>query len=94
MPDLSIDVRAGRAHFAVRLAPRAARTLVTGVREGVLQVRVTEAPVGGAANTALVKVVSKALRIGVTSIRIESGATSVRKRLSGPEDAFDRLRAL
>lgn len=93
MPDLAIDVRAGRAHFAVRLVPRAAHELVR-VREGVLHVRVTAAPVDGAANAALVKLVSKALRIGVTSIRIESGATSVRKRLSVPEDALERLRAL
>ena len=91
MPDLVIDERDGRAHFAVRLIPRASRNAVVGVREGVLHVRVTAAPVNGAANAALREQLSKTLRIGVTSLRIESGATSSRKRLSVPQDALSRL---
>jgi hypothetical protein len=63
MPDpataLAIDERAGRAHFAVRLIPRASRNAVSGVREGVLHVRVTAAPVNGAANRALVDLLGK-----------------------------------
>jgi len=94
MPDLAIEERDGRGHFAVRLIPRASRTAVAGVREGVLHVRVTAAPVKGAANLALLEVLGKALRIGPSTIRIESGATSARKRLSVPSDALERLRAL
>ncbi len=94
MPDLAIEERDGRGHFAVRLIPRASRTAVAGVREGVLHVRVTAAPVKGAANHALLEVLGKALRIGPSTIRIESGATSARKRLSVPSDALERLRAL
>ncbi len=94
MPDLGIELRADRAHFAVRLIPRASRTAVAGVREGILQIRVTAAPVNGAANRALLEVLGKALRLGPTSIRIESGSTSARKRLSVPADAVQRLRTL
>jgi len=94
MPDLLIEERDGRAHFAVRLIPRASRTAIAGVREGVLHVRVTAAPVNGAANRALLELLAKALRVGPTTIRIESGATSSRKRLSVPRDALDRLRTL
>lgn len=94
MPDLTIDERDGRAHFAVRLIPRASRNAVAGVREGLLQVRVTAAPVNGAANRALVELLGKTLRIGPTAIRIESGATSARKRLSVPQEALARLRGL
>ena len=94
MPDLLIEERDGRAHFAVRLIPRASRTAIAGVREGVLHVRVTAAPVSGAANRALLEVLGKALRVGPTSIRIESGATASRKRLSVPNDAVERLRSL
>jgi len=94
MADLTVDERDGRAHFAVRLVPRAAHAVVTGVREGVLQVRVTAAPVNGAANRALVELVAKSLRIGTTAVRIESGATGVRKRVSVPQEALGRLRAL
>jgi uncharacterized protein len=94
MPDLVVDERDGRAHFAVRLIPRASRNAVAGVREGVLHVRVTAAPVDGAANQALLELLGKSLRLGPTTIRIESGATASRKRLSVPFSALERLRAL
>ena len=94
MPDLVIDERDGRAHFAVRLIPRASRDAVVGVRDGVLRVRVTAAPIDGAANRALIGLLSKRLRIGATAVRIESGATSPRKRLSVPREALERVRAL
>ena len=94
MPGLAIDERDGRAHFGVRLIPRASRNAVAGVREGVLHIRVTAAPVNGAANRALAELLSKSLRVGVTMVRIESGGASSRKRLSVPHDALERLRAL
>ncbi|MEA2660449.1 MAG: uncharacterized protein QOH08_21 [Chloroflexota bacterium] len=94
MPDLLVEERGRRAHFAVRLIPRASRSAVAGVREGVLHVRVTAAPVNGAANRALLELLGKALRLGTTAIRIESGATSARKRLSVPCDAGDALERL
>jgi uncharacterized protein len=78
----------------VRLIPRASRNAVAGVREGLLQVRVTAAPVNGAANRALVELLGKSLRLGPTAIRIEAGATTSRKRVSVPDDALERLRAL
>ena len=91
---LTIDERGGRAHFGVRLIPRASRNAIAGVREGVLHVRVTAAPVGGAANRALTELLGKTLRVGGSAIRIESGGTSSRKRLSVPRGAVERLRAL
>ena len=94
MPDLAVDERGGRAHFAVRLIPRAARSAVAGVREGALLVRVTAAPVNGAANKALLALLSAILKVPKTAIRIESGATSPRKRLSVPRDALGKLRFL
>ena len=94
MPDLAIEERDGRGHFAVRLIPRASRNAVVGVRDGVLHMRVTAAPVNGAANRALLELLGKTLRVGSTTIRIESGATASRKRLSVPSDAVERLRAL
>jgi len=67
---------------------------VAGAREGVLQVRVTAAPVNGAANRALVALLGKTLRVGPSTIRIESGATSARKRISVPAASLERLRTL
>ena len=67
---------------------------MSGVREGILQIRVTAAPVNGAANGALVELLGKTLRVGPTAIRIESGATGSRKQLSVPSAALERLREL
>ena len=94
MPDVGIEERDGRMQFAVRLIPRASRSAIAGVREGVLHVRVTAAPVNGAANRALVELIAKNLHVGVTAVRVESGSTSPRKRLSVPKEAVGRLRAL
>ena len=94
MPDLAVEERDGRARFVVRLVPRASRTAIGGVRAGVLHVRVTAAPVNGAANRALIEVLGKSLRLAPTAIRIESGATSARKRLSVPSESVERLRTL
>jgi uncharacterized protein YggU (UPF0235/DUF167 family) len=94
MSDLLVEERDGRAPFAVRLIPRASRNAIAGVREGVLHVRVTAAPVKGAANGALLELLGKSLRLGPTSIRIEAGATASRKRVSVPHEALARLRAL
>jgi uncharacterized protein YggU (UPF0235/DUF167 family) len=91
---LAIEEHGARVHFAVRLIPRAARSAVGGVREGALVVRVTAAPVNGAANRALLELLSGTLRVGKTAIRIESGATSARKRLSVPQETLGRLRSL
>lgn len=91
MPGLAIEERGDRAHFAVRLIPRATRSTRGGVREGALVVRVTAAPVNGAANRALVELLSGVLRVGKTAVQIESGATSSRKRLSVPRSAMARL---
>ncbi|HEX9496581.1 MAG TPA: DUF167 domain-containing protein [Candidatus Limnocylindria bacterium] len=89
-----VEERGERAHFAVRLIPRASRSAVGGVREGALVIRVTAAPVNGAANRALIDLLSGALRVGKTAVRIESGAASSRKRLSVPQAAVARLRAM
>ena len=51
-----------------------------------LEIKVTEAPADGAANEALVKLLSKALGISRAEVRIVSGAASRHKRLSIPFD--------
>jgi uncharacterized protein YggU (UPF0235/DUF167 family) len=60
----------------------------------VLQVRVTAAPVEGAANRALLELLAKALHVGTTALRIEAGSTSPRKRLSVPKETLGRLQRL
>jgi uncharacterized protein YggU (UPF0235/DUF167 family) len=68
------------ARFAVRLMPRGGSDRVDGVSdEGVLQARVAAPAVGGAANTALVRLLAEELDVSKTSVRLVAGATGRQK---------------
>jgi uncharacterized protein len=60
----------------VRLQPRASRNAIIGDREGTLIVSVTAPPVGGAANEALRKLLSKRLGVGRGRVEIVRGHRS------------------
>jgi uncharacterized protein YggU (UPF0235/DUF167 family) len=66
--------------FAVRLMPRGGADRVDGVsEEGVLQARVSAPAVGGAANTALVRLLADELDVSRSSVRLVAGATGRHK---------------
>jgi hypothetical protein len=70
------DTTPESTRLAVRIVPRASREVVVGMRGGVLLVRVTAAPVEGAANAALLRLVAKRLHVAGRAVRIVSGLTS------------------
>ena len=78
--------------FAVRVAPRASREAVGGVHDGALKVALTAPPVEGAANEALVRILSKSLGISKSSVRIARGDKSRDKVVivSGVDEAAIR----
>ena len=76
-----------RISFTVRVTPRASANALAGERDGMLLVRVTAAPVEGAANAALVKVLAKALEVAPSAVRIEAGGSARTKRGSVPGEA-------
>jgi len=83
-----------RVLFTVRVMPRAAVGVIGGERDGALVVRVTAAPVDGAANTAVVRILAKALGVPPSEVRIVRGATARTKVVSVPaaaEGALTRL---
>ena len=57
------------ARIEVRLQPRASRAELIGMRDGVLRARVCAAPVDGAANLALCRLIAR--RAGVAPSRVE-----------------------
>lgn len=61
------------ARLALRVAPRASRDVVVGYRMGALLVRVTAAPVGGAADEAITRVLAKRLGVATRAVRIVGG---------------------
>lgn len=69
------------ATFDVYAQPRASRSEVVGVHDGALRVRITAAPVEGAANEAIVTLLSNHLGIRRTDIVIIGGAASRWKRV-------------
>jgi uncharacterized protein len=77
------------ALLTVRVTPRAGRTAVAGVRDGVLLVKLAAAPVDGAANDALVALLADVLRMPKRAIRIRSGERARTKlvEIDGLSDA-------
>lgn len=69
------------AVFHIRVTTRTSKTEISGVEEGSLRVRVTAAPVDGAANSAVIACIAGALRIPKTLVSIASGYTSRSKRV-------------
>ena len=67
--------------FEVRVAPRASRDRVLGVREGALKVALTAPPIDGAANDALRKVLARAFGVSKSSVEILRGERARTKLL-------------
>ena len=86
---------------ALKVAPRAARAGITGVETDaagrtLLKVRVTEAPEGGKANAAVVRLLAKAWKLPKGALRVTAGAKDRRKTLlvaGDPDVLAPRLRA-
>ena len=72
---------AGGLAFRVFAKTRASRSRVSGVRQGVLEVALAAPPVDGEANVELVRVISRALHVPKSAVRIVSGARSRTKLL-------------
>ncbi len=69
----------GGVRIAVRVATRAARARIAGMRDGDLLVRLNAPPVEGAANAELVEVIANALGVSKRSVSIAAGEHSRRK---------------
>lgn len=80
------------SRFTVRLTPRGGANRIDGVADGVLRVRVAPAPVEGAANTALVRLLADELDVPRTDVRLVGGATGRLKRIVVEGLAPEQLR--
>jgi hypothetical protein len=85
---------AGRLLVAVKVVPGAARSVVAGIRDGCLLVRVAAPPQDGKANEELRACLASALGLSKSEVILASGASSRRKSLSIPAAAEAALRAL
>jgi len=81
------------------VTPRSAKPGIGGWRAGAdgreeLEVRVSEAPTDGSANSAVIKLLAKALEVPRSDVDIVSGQTSRHKRIAVPLDADEVRRRL
>lgn len=76
-----VSQRSDGAELAIVLSPRSSKTTIGPVESQAIRVRVNAAPVDGAANAAMIRLLSDALRVPKSSITIVAGATSRRKRV-------------
>ena len=77
-------IRQGQAgvEIDVRVIPRAHKSTVAGERDGRLLVRLCAPPLDGAANAALIELVSSTFDLPRRSVRIVSGEKSREKRVA------------
>ena len=85
--------------IAVRVTPRSAKPGIGGWRAGAdgreeLEIRVSEAPTDGSANSAVIKLLAKALGVPRSDVDIVSGQASRHKRIAVPLDADEVRRKL
>lgn len=92
-----IDPHREGAVLAVRVHPRARREGISGVHDGALKVALKAPPVDGAANTALIKYLSRLCGVPKGHVRIVAGHTGRQKRVLfdslDPEALAERVRA-
>ena len=69
------------AIVALKIIPRAGRTMLAGVRDNALLVRLAAAPVEGAANAALLAFLADQLQIPRARLEIVTGEKSRSKRV-------------
>ncbi len=79
--------------LSVRVTPRAGRTAIVGMRNGVLHVKLAAAPVEGAANTALIDLLCRQLCIPKRSLSIATGERSRMKTVEISGLTVDEVRA-
>lgn len=103
MPDpvCPFDAAPEGLRVALKVALKAARAGIAGIEadaagRAVLKVKVTEAPQGGKANAAVVKLLAKAWKLPKGAFEITAGAKERRKTLliaGDPDELAARLRA-
>ncbi|HEU4584712.1 MAG TPA: DUF167 domain-containing protein [Gemmatimonadaceae bacterium] len=91
---LDVRERGESVRFAVRVQPRAARSVVAGVREGALLVRVAAPPVDGAANEELVRQLAGWLGVARRDVSIVGGAASRSKLVDVRGVSVEAVRSL
>ena len=90
---LAVNARAGGVRVSVHVRPKSSRSAILGVREGDLDVALTSAPVDGAANAELQKLIARALEVTQRDVAIVAGSSSRSKVLEVNGISVEEARA-
>ena|SRR4051812_34820327 len=76
MSVLVVQQQGSALRIRVRVKPRASKSRILEVRQGILEVAVAAPPVDGEANSELIRTLASALGCGKSAIEIVTGAGS------------------
>lgn len=92
---MTLNSSAGGNRLAVKVTPNADRNEISGVKDGVLQVKVAAPPEKGKANKELIDFLSERLGVRKSAITIIRGETSRHKIINiegiNQQEALKRL---
>jgi uncharacterized protein len=91
--DLELRASADATRVELRVKPRASRSVVLGVREGLLDVAVAAPPVDGEANAAIVELLAKVLHVARRDLSLVLGQASRTKVVEVAGLTPDEVRA-
>ncbi len=89
----AIHVRGAAVRVDLRVAPRASKNAIDGVRDGRLVVKVTAPPVDAAANDAVIALLASVLDISKRQVAIVLGATGRSKTVELTGVSAETIRA-
>ncbi len=67
--------------ISINVQPRSSKTEIMGIQDHALKIKLTSPPVEGAANSLLIKFISKKLGIAKSRIKLKSGEKSRQKKI-------------
>jgi uncharacterized protein (TIGR00251 family) len=95
MGELKIQQAGNAVIFSVKVVPRSSRTVIVGILDGMLKVKLAAPPEKGKANQALVELLADKLEISKNAVKMTSGLTSPVKtiQITGipPETILQKL---
>ena len=78
---MKIQEADGGVVFSVKVVPASSRTTISGLRDGMIKVKVSAAPEKGKANQCLAEFLAKQLGVKKSSVKIIAGQTSPIKKV-------------
>lgn len=74
-----ISAVAGGVRLQIQVQPRASRSEIAGLHDGLIRIRLAAPPVDGAANEELIRFLAGVLGISKSALKIQSGQSGRRK---------------